>query len=117
MRRGTSTTARSTAGHARSRSGPAPGRRWSPRGPDYNAWPVNTREPLDAILRTRAGKLQETPYPMLLIALALREKSAVLALNRNQLHKEIVFDSGSPVDCRSNIATETFGRFLVAMGK
>ena len=76
-----------------------------------------TRGQLDAILRTRAGKLQETPYPLLLIALAAAEKSAILALNRNQLHKEILFESGSPVDCRSNIATETFGRFLVAMGK
>lgn len=72
---------------------------------------------LDLILRSGSGSLVETPYPILLLALALREKSAVLALHRNQLQKEIVFDGGSPVDCQSNIATETLGRFLVSSGK
>lgn len=78
---------------------------------------THTRQQLDAILGTRAGSLVETPYPILLLALAMREKSAVLLLRRNQLEKEIVFDGGSPVDCRSNIATETLGRFLVSAGK
>jgi hypothetical protein len=72
---------------------------------------------LDSILRSGSGSLAESPYPILLIALTLREKSAVLTLSRGPLQKEIVFDDGSPVDCRSNIATETFGRFLVGIGK
>jgi len=76
-----------------------------------------TPERLDLILQSGSGSLVETPYPILLLALALREKSAVLALRRNQLQKEIVFDGGSPVDCQSNIATETLGRFLVSSGK
>jgi hypothetical protein len=78
---------------------------------------TRTPEQLDAILRAGSGSLLETPYPIVLVALALREKSAVLTLQRNQLQKEIVFDDGSPVDCQSNIATETLGRFLVSTGK
>jgi hypothetical protein len=76
-----------------------------------------TPETLDHILRVRSGGLVETPYCRLLLALARREAGAVLSLRRNQLEKTIVFDDGSPVDCRSNIATETLGRFLVGQGK
>jgi uncharacterized protein DUF4388 len=78
---------------------------------------VIAREQLGLILRKRKGTLQETPYPILLLALALNEQSAVLLLRRNQLEKQIVFDGGSPVECRSNIATETLGRFLISLGK
>jgi hypothetical protein len=76
-----------------------------------------TPEHLDHILRVRSGSLVETPYCRLLLALARREAGAVLSLRRNQLEKTIVFDDGSPVDCRSNIATETLGRFLIGQGK
>jgi len=76
-----------------------------------------TREQLDSILRARSGTLQETPYAALLLALSTHESGAVLRLKRNQLEKQIVFDDGSPVECRSNIATETLGRFLVSLGK
>ena len=78
---------------------------------------TRTPEQLDAILLSGAGSLVDTPYPILLLALALREKTAVLSLYRNQLQKEIAFDEGFAVDCQSNIATETFGRFLVSSGK
>src|SRR5947208_15776545 len=76
-----------------------------------------TRDSLDEILRARSGDLQQTPYAVLLLALALRERTAVLELRRTPLEKQIVFDAGSPVECRSNIATETLGRFLVAQGR
>jgi len=76
-----------------------------------------TRQELAAILSARTGDLAETPYAVLLLALAVSEKSAVLTLRRNQLQKEIVFEAGAPVDCRSNIVTETLGRFLVTAGK
>ncbi|HEX3581033.1 MAG TPA: DUF4388 domain-containing protein [Thermoanaerobaculia bacterium] len=76
-----------------------------------------TREQLDEILRARTGDLKDTPYAILLLALALRERTAVLELRRTPLEKQIVFDAGSPVECRSNIATETLGRFLVAQGR
>jgi hypothetical protein len=82
-----------------------------------NPPPGRTRLQLDEVFSARAGDLAVTPYPVLLLALAVGEKSAVLRLRRNQLQKEIVFDAGAPVDCRSNIATETLGRFLVAAGK
>jgi len=78
---------------------------------------VTQRERLDAVLRSRSGSLHETPYATLLLALSLNEKSAVLQLRRNQLEKQIVFDAGVPVESRSNIATETLGRFLVTLGK
>ena len=83
----------------------------------YNCPLMPTRENLDEILRARSGDLQQTPYAILLLALALRERTAVLELRRTPLEKKIVFDAGSPVDCRSNIATETLGRFLVAQGR
>ena len=76
-----------------------------------------SKEQLDAILSVRKGSLEDVSYPLLLLALAVREKSAILTLRRNQLQKEILFDQGAPVECRSNIVTETLGRFLVAAGK
>jgi tetratricopeptide (TPR) repeat protein len=54
---------------------------------------------------------------MLLLALAVHRRTAVLELRRTPLQKEIVFDDGVPVDCRSNVATESLGRFLVSSGK
>jgi len=68
-------------------------------------------------LRARNGTLEETPYASLLLSLAAGETSAVLELRRNQLQKTILFDAGSPVDCRSNIATEMLSRFLVSTGR
>ncbi len=65
----------------------------------------------------REGTLHDTPYPLILLALARKEKKGVLTLSRNQLSKEIVFEGGAPVECHSNIATESLGRFLVANGK
>ena len=76
-----------------------------------------TRESLAHVLRARSGTLEETPYAILLLALAVTEETAVLELQRNQLEKTILFDDGAPVDCRSNIATEMFSRFLVTAGK
>lgn len=76
-----------------------------------------SRQELDALLRRRDGELRQEPYRHLLLALATREKSGVLTLRRGPLEKEIVFDSGVVVDCHSNIATESLGRFLVASGR
>ena len=65
----------------------------------------------------RDGTLERAPYAHLLVALAEAEATVVLQLRRNQLQKTIVFDDGWAVDCRSNIATEMLGRFLVSSGK
>lgn len=78
---------------------------------------LRTREQLRELLRSRKGDLEETPYAVLLVALAVSEANAVLELHRNQLQKTVIFDAGAPVDCRSNIATELLGRFLVATGR
>jgi len=76
-----------------------------------------TRQHLTALLQARSGTLEVTPYEVLLLALAAGDRSAVLEVRRGQLQKAIVFDGGAPVDCRSNIATEMLGRFLVSAGK
>jgi tetratricopeptide (TPR) repeat protein len=83
----------------------------------YNAGPLRTREQLGAVLRSRTGNLDETPYALLLLALAVHDANGVLELRRGQLQKTIIFDDGAPVDCHSNIATEMLGRFLVSAGK
>lgn len=75
------------------------------------------RARLETILGRRDGLLDEDSYPLLLLALAAGERSAVLTLRRNILEKAIVFDGGVIIDCYSNIATETLGRFLVAAGR
>lgn len=78
---------------------------------------TRTREQLDAILTTRKGELRDTPYRLLLLAIGVREKSAVLRLRRSQLIKDVIFEGGAAIDCQSNIATETIGRFLVSTGR
>src|SRR5688572_2344901 len=78
---------------------------------------MHTREQLTAILDARTGTLEETPYAVLLVALATAKADAVLELRRSVLQKTIIFDAGAPVDCRSNIATEILGRYLVSTGK
>ncbi len=63
------------------------------------------------------GDLRQVPYPVVLYAYAHEKRSGVLKLKRQQLEKQIIFEEGVPVDCRSNLATETLGRFLVAQNK
>lgn len=75
------------------------------------------RDRIAHVLESSAGTLEETPYAVLLVALAASRADAILELRRNQLQKTIVFDAGAPVDCRSNIATELLSRFLVSTGK
>lgn len=64
-----------------------------------------------------SGNLRQVPFATLLCSIATSERTVLLELRRNQLEKRIVFDKGSPVDCRSNLAHETLGRFLLAEGK
>src|SRR5688572_1152214 len=78
---------------------------------------IPTAEQLREIGRLREGSLEAVPFSVLLHALALRGRTAVLALERNQMRKTIVLDDGVPVDCRSNLVHETLGRFMVATGK
>ncbi|MGZ5452345.1 MAG: DUF4388 domain-containing protein [Thermoanaerobaculia bacterium] len=76
-----------------------------------------SRHDLDELLARRQGDLREQPYRLLLLAIATQGKSGVLTLSRGPLEKDVFFDSGAAVDCQSNIATETLGRFLVSSGR
>ncbi|HET9211899.1 MAG TPA: tetratricopeptide repeat protein, partial [Thermoanaerobaculia bacterium] len=57
------------------------------------------------------------PFAPLLLAHSLRQSSLVLEVRRRQVWKRILIEDGVPVDCRSNLAHETLGRFMVAEGK
>jgi len=63
------------------------------------------------------GNLAEVPYALLLLAFSRVGRTGVLELHRKPVEKRIVFAGGVPVDCRSNLVHETFGRFLVGTGK
>lgn len=78
---------------------------------------VPTSEQLAAIGQLRSGDLARVPFAVLLHALASQKRTAVIEMNRGPIEKRIILEGGIPVDCRSNLAHETFGRFLVALGK
>lgn len=71
---------------------------------------------IEALSRQREGQLEQTPFAVLLHALAVHERTVVLEIERKPLSKQIIFEGGVPVDCRSNLVHETFGRFLVSKG-
>ena len=78
---------------------------------------IPTPEQLDAISRMMSGTLQDVPVAPLLLAQAVHRTTCVLEIRRRQVWKKIYFESGVPVDCRSNLAHETLGRFMVGEGK
>ncbi|MGZ3458685.1 MAG: DUF4388 domain-containing protein, partial [Archangium sp.] len=69
------------------------------------------------VLRQREGALAETPFPLLLHALAIEERTCTLELKVRQREKRITFEDGAPVACSSNLLHETLGKFLVEKGK
>ncbi len=71
---------------------------------------------LEAISHMREGSLAEIPFAVLLQALAVSHRTVVLEIERKPLKKEIFFEKGMPVDCRSNLLHETLGRFMVSRG-
>lgn len=78
---------------------------------------IPTPEQLEELARRRDGTLQETPFSVLLFAHAVQRRTLVIELKRRQLWKKIVLEDGVPVDCRSNLAHETLGRYMMAEGK
>lgn len=78
---------------------------------------IPTSAQLEEIARLREGSLTEVPFAPLLLAHALRQESLVLEFRRRQVWKRILIENGVPVDCRSNLAHETLGRYMVAEGK
>lgn len=77
--------------------------------------------PLPAHLRELAAlstvRLADTPFPLLLVAHQAAESTGLLVARRGPIEKRVVLDHGVPVDCRSNLAHETFSRFLAASGR
>jgi hypothetical protein len=69
------------------------------------------------LLRSSEGRIEETPFAVLLLAHAVHSHTAVIELRRPPVSKKIVLEAGVPVDCRSNLAHETLGRFMVAAGR
>ncbi len=75
------------------------------------------RQQLEAIAAMRQGDLSEVPYPVLLHALSEHHATGALEIQRRPVKKRIVLIDGSPSDCRSNLVHETFGPFLVSVGR
>ena len=73
-------------------------------------------EQLETISRVTEGNLTEIPFAVLLHAMAVTRRSAVLELARNAVTKVVVLEQGVPVECRSNLLHETLGQVLVDRG-
>ena len=78
---------------------------------------IPTREEIQEIASVRRGNLSEVPFAVLLRALREHRFTGVVELERGQVNKSVIFEAGVPVDCRSNLAHEKFGRFLVSIGR
>ena len=77
---------------------------------------IPNADQLEAISHIREGNLAETPFAVLLQALAVHRCSVVLEIERKPMKKQIFLEDGVPVDCRSNLLHETLGRFMVSRG-
>ncbi|MEM1182498.1 MAG: DUF4388 domain-containing protein [Acidobacteriota bacterium] len=77
---------------------------------------IPNADQLLAISHMQGGDLGETPFAVLLHAMAVHERSGVLEIERGPLRKEIFIENGLPVDCRSNLLHETLSRFMVNQG-
>lgn len=63
------------------------------------------------------GDLSEIAYPELLNALSRSGSTLLLEMVREPIEKKISVVNGVPVSCRSNLAHETFSRFMLASGR
>jgi hypothetical protein len=71
---------------------------------------------LRAIAQMREGDLAQVPFAVLLHSIASNRKTVALEIEKLPLRKEIIFEKGIPVDCRSNLLHETLPRFMVQQG-
>ncbi len=78
---------------------------------------IPTPAQLEEVSSLREGNLEQVPFSRLLCALAVHRKTLVVEIRRRQLWKKIFLEGGVPVDCRSNLAHETLGRYMVLEGK
>jgi tetratricopeptide (TPR) repeat protein len=75
-----------------------------------------TPEQLDRVARLNEGDLAEVPFAVLLYALARSRRTIAVEISRGPLQKVVSLEDGVPVDCRSNLVTETLSRFMVSGG-
>ena len=78
---------------------------------------IPTSRQLQEISQLREGSLVEVPFAPLLLAHFQQRHTLVLEVRRRQVWKRILLEDGVPVDCRSNLAHETLGRYMVLEGK
>ncbi len=64
----------------------------------------------------RRSSIAETPFSVSLLALFFAKRTVVLQAQFRQITKRIVLEHGVPVECTSNLAHETFHRFLATTG-
>ncbi len=74
-------------------------------------------EQWNEIAGVSGGDLAVTSYAVLLAAMARSGRTSVLQLVRKPVAKQIFLVDGGPVECHSNLAHETFGRFLRSEGQ
>jgi tetratricopeptide (TPR) repeat protein len=78
---------------------------------------IPTAEKLGTIARMGEGSFEEIPFALLLLALAAEKRDATVEIQRRAVRKEVVTQAGVPVQCSSNLAHETLGRYLISTGK
>jgi tetratricopeptide (TPR) repeat protein len=76
-----------------------------------------TREEIQELSKKREGEIGSFPFPFLLLAHFLEQRSLMLELQKGRISKKIVIEFGTPVDCQSNLVHETFGRYLASIGR
>jgi tetratricopeptide (TPR) repeat protein len=76
-----------------------------------------SEEEIRELSKKREGEIESFPFPFLLLAHYLGQRSLLLELQKGRISKKIVIDFGTPVDCQSNLVHETFGRYLASLNK
>ena len=76
-----------------------------------------TKEDFREISKLKEGDLFKIPFPFILFSHFIEERTLILEVTKGRIQKNVLIEFGIPVDCQSNLAHETFGRFLSQMGK
>lgn len=76
-----------------------------------------TKSDLREISKLKEGSLDLVPFSFILFSYFIEERTLTLEVTKGRIQKKIFIEFGTPVDCQSNLAHETFGRFLSQMGK
>jgi tetratricopeptide (TPR) repeat protein len=77
---------------------------------------IPNHEQLLAISQMTKGDLGKIPFPALLHAFAVHHRSVVLSIERRQVKKDVILENGVPMDCQSNLLSDTLGKFMVGRG-